>query len=403
MTLLTPPQPPGADIIRTQPDRPAATAPAGPVPERTREAVLGDLLDSLRRRVLSTGGYHHRNYRQRLSPQDAAALGLPPGSSVLLRTRRPGSPELVQRTWPQESAVLRQLAGAGERLDGGWGVQVPRVLHQDASGAAVLLYVEGRTLDRSCPPGSPVPTAYLGQIGGFFAELARLGRSDLPPLPDDWPADGDSTGFLRARVRWAAARLSDAHWDAYGGLFSALGVPPDAMERFGERTSALTPRPFGLLHTDVHRRNIVVGPGEVLSFIDWEHAMFGDPLYDLATHLCRTRYPLSQQRQLVAAWGTAVTRVSAAHARGLARDLPGYLAYERAQSVYPDVIRAADSLGVAPDPATLQQAVLRVEAALSAAAVPLGLAQIPSRDVIGKLLAGRRIRVAGGGRAAVRV
>jgi len=352
--------------------------------------VLRELADSLRRRVLSTGGYHHRNYRHRLSEEQAAALALPPGSSVLLRDRRSGMPELVQRTWPQESSTLGRLAAVRDRLDGGWGVDVPRVLWQDDSGAAVLLYVEGPTLDRLSPAGQPVPPAQLGQIGGFFAQLSRPARSDVPPLPAGWPDDGDSTGFLRARVAWAARRLSAANWAAYGGLLAELGVAEDAMERFGARTPELARRPFGLLHTDVHRRNIVVEPGGRLRFIDWEHAMFGDPLYDLATHLCRMRYPAAQQRELIAQWREAVARVRSGPGpgpeHGLERDLPVYLAYERAQSVYPDVIRAVTSLGAVPEPATLHQAVLRVEAVLEAAAEPLRLPQIPARDVIGKLL-----------------
>jgi aminoglycoside phosphotransferase (APT) family kinase protein len=399
MSPSHPRSPPGADITATQSTEPGpASGPA--VADRARELVLGELLASLRRRVLSTGGYHHRNYLQRLSAPDAAALGLPSGSSVLLRARRSGTPELVQRTWPQEGVTLSRLAAARDRLGGGWGVDVPQVVEQDNSGAVVLLYVEGRTLDQLSQAGQPVPPAYLGQIAGFFAQLARLTRSDVPALPADWPDDGDSTGFLRDRVSWAADHLSAANQAVHGGLLAELGVPRHAMDDFGSRLPELRPRPFALLHTDVHRRNIVVQPvarptGEPddrLRFIDWEHAMFGDPLHDLATHLCRMRYPAWQQRQLITLWREAVARVSPGHAHGLDRDLPVYLAYERAQSVYPDVIRAVTSLGAVPEPATVHQAVLRVEAALRAAAEPLRLSQIPDRDVLGKVLCAWRER-----------
>ncbi|MEY9963063.1 aminoglycoside phosphotransferase (APT) family kinase protein [Streptacidiphilus sp. MAP12-16] len=362
---------------------------------RAPEAVYDDLVNSVRRRVVSTGGFHNRNYRVRLTPEDACTLGLGVGTSLLLRVRRSApellrvrrpTSEMVWRIWPNESAVLRVLEDVRRTSTRGRGVDVPQVLHTDPDGTAVLIYVEGWTLADRVPAGAIVPASYVDQIARFFAQLVRFERQDLPPLPKPWAPEGDSSAFMGSLVQFAQTKLADAHRDEFGWLLRELGVGDDAMSRFGAGLPKLQGRPFSLLHTDVHRQNIVIDTADRLRVIDWEHAMFGDPLYDLATHLCRMRYPAAQERQVIAAWRDAVTEVSPAHAFGLERDLKHYLAYERAQSVYPDVIRAALTLGVAPDESTFTHAVKRIEAALATAAPPLGLTPILGCDVIRKLL-----------------
>lgn len=52
-------------------------------------------------------------------------------------------------------------------------------------------------------------------------------------------------------------------------------------------------RPFSLLHTDLHRDNVIFSyhGDPPLICVDWELATYGDPVHDLATHLVRTAYP----------------------------------------------------------------------------------------------------------------
>ncbi|MFC1415140.1 aminoglycoside phosphotransferase family protein [Streptacidiphilus cavernicola] len=355
-------------------DRTAETA--APAAEACRE-----LVDSVRLRVRSEGGFHNRNYQVRPTDRQARLLGLGSGQTVLVRVRR-SSPELVQRVWPDEAALLRRLAAIRADPADGRGPDGPRVLHSDDDGTAVHLYVSGETFARRYPDGLPVQERHVAQIAWFFGRLTQFQRSDLPELPKGWPEDGDSTGFLRARVRFAQERLCDANQGEFGDLFSALGVPGDAISRFGEALPPLTERPFALLHTDVHRRNIIVADDDRLRFVDWELAMFGDPLHDLAVHLRRMRYPAAQERQVVAAWEEAVIRTSPEHAVGLGRDLRHYRGYELAQSVYPDVIRAALSLGAMPEDRALDWAVTRAQGALAAAAGPLRLRAVPDRETV---------------------
>lgn len=115
-------------------------------------------------------------------------------------------------------------------------------------------------------------------------------RNDLPELPSDWPESGKSQAFLRWRAQFTADVVHQPNLSRFGALFDAVGVPEDAVERFLASVPELTDRPFILLHTDVHADNIVLSPGkngDRLVVIDWESAMYGDPLHDLAVHLVR--------------------------------------------------------------------------------------------------------------------
>jgi aminoglycoside phosphotransferase (APT) family kinase protein len=144
-------------------------------------------------------------------------------------------------------------------------------------------------------------------------------------------------------------------------------------------------RPYGLLHADLHRDNVVVtdhGDPHLVA-VDWELATYGDPLHDLAVHLVRTRYTYLQRQEVVDAWVEAMLPVRPAATNGLAKDLRHYLAFERAQSVYSDVVRAARSLqrgprGAGPDEEGLHRAARAVHTALDLGAGPLGLRTVPS-------------------------
>lgn len=60
----------------------------------------------------------------------------------------------------------------------------------------------------------------------------------------------------------------------------------DSVEKMVNKinTTDLPENNFSFLHTDFNQRNLFVDPNsdEITGIIDWEEAMFGDPLYDLA-------------------------------------------------------------------------------------------------------------------------
>jgi aminoglycoside phosphotransferase (APT) family kinase protein len=71
------------------------------------------------------------------------------------------------------------------------------------------------------------------------------------------------------------------------------------------RWTTLHPRPFRLLHTDLHRKNMIVSRGRTY-FLDWELALWGDPVYDLAVHLHKMGCSPSEYEAAQAVWLASV-------------------------------------------------------------------------------------------------
>ncbi|MFZ4184339.1 phosphotransferase [Streptomyces pseudogriseolus] len=328
----------------------------------------------------ATSGHHNQNYVLPLGEREARLLGREPGTSVTVRIRRAEALPVVIRTWDNEDEILGAVKDALPH--------VPQCLAK-GPGFAVHSYVEGAPLSSVCANGKPLDTLLMRALVGLLAQMTRVRRSSLPSLPSHWPSnDTDSQAFLRTLAHLADRQIRRPNWTAFGGLFAALGIPEDALVRLAERAPVMARRPYSLLHADLHRDNVIVCYGESLPLIcvDWELATYGDPLHDLATHLVRMQYPEHQWPEVVHAWEEAMRRVRPAAVNGLAKDLQHYLDFERAQSVFPDVMRAARSLEQAYSQKNLDEATAEVGRALRAAARPLGLRSVPGSKEIERAL-----------------
>ncbi|MFF3487597.1 phosphotransferase [Streptomyces sp. NPDC002701] len=344
------------------------------------DTVYDDFVGQAKSVGVMSGGHHNRNYVLPLSEAMARRVGREPGTNVTVRIRRPEVVPVVIRTWEHESEIL---AAIGDALP-----HVPQCLAQQ-DGSAVHSYVEGVPLSTVCPNGKPVDSMLIGALADLLAQMSRVRREALPRLPADWPFnDKDSQAFLRTLAHLADRQIRQPNWTAFGGLFAALGIPDDALVRLAERVPAMARRPYSLLHADLHRDNVIVTyRGEPpLICVDWELATYGDPLHDLATHLVRMRYPDFQWDEVIDSWATAIQDTRPMAVNGLARDLRHYVAFERAQSVYPDVMRAAQSLEYSLDQNSLVQATASVTRALRAAADPLRLVRVPDEAEVERVL-----------------
>jgi aminoglycoside phosphotransferase (APT) family kinase protein len=321
-------------------------------------------------------GFHNVNYLLHRAAGHAALVGVDSATPLKVRVRRHAL-KVVERSWADEGAILRSLRRTS------LSAHTPRYYggHGDI---AVHEFVPGTTLSEVCPPGKPLDPRHLDALIGQLAQFTRISQHDLPPLPPAWAQGGDSRAFLQDRVDFAEREVRRANWPEFAALFAALEVPTNALRDWRNRVPALRSRPFALLHGDLHRHNVIVRDDGELALVDWELAMWGDPLHDLAIHLVRMRYPSYQRWDVVERWRTAVGP-EAAHE--LDRDLPVYMDFERAQSLFADTLRAARSLvGQEPQPGRVGAAVGRVRDALHLAAGPLRLNRVPSRPEVERAL-----------------
>ncbi|WP_307522733.1 phosphotransferase family protein [Streptomyces umbrinus] len=198
--------------------------------------------------------------------------------------------------------------------------------------------------------------------------------------PMDRADEGDSAGFLERLILFTQKRVYERNLSGYGGLFADLGLGPDSFGYLRKHVAGLKERPFCLLHGDLHRENFILDSAGKVWAIDWELAMLGDPLYDLATHLHLMRYPVQQEREIIQRWCAIAEEVREGSSEGWVEDLPRLLAYKKAQSLFTDVIRETQSLGVTGrfDRRRLREASWKVWDVLWAAAEPLGLTSRPS-------------------------
>ncbi|WP_308117735.1 aminoglycoside phosphotransferase family protein, partial [Streptomyces anatolicus] len=317
-------------------------------------------------------GHHNINYVVPLGWSLALLLcTMPFRARVKCRMPRE-TVEVVPRIWPSETDLLRVVS---RRLK-----EAPRCF-RDFGDWSLHSYRAGQALSEIQPEG-PVGEAMMRSLAGFFAKTAAVPEEELPPRPAGWPESGQSQEFLDWLIDFTETQVHRPNRWRFGDLFTAVGLRPDVMTAFrgAPDRRSLTPRPFGLLHTDVHRGNIIVGRRQV-AVIDWELAMYGDPLHDLATHLVRMEYEKDEQTRMKELWTGAM--VGAGHrdmAEGIAADLPVYLDFEYAQSVFPDIMRAAlglTALPGEPDNADYALAAARACRALRRAAEPLKLDEVP--------------------------
>ncbi|CAG7616397.1 phosphotransferase family protein [Actinacidiphila bryophytorum] len=319
-------------------------------------------------------GHHHYSFAVRLDRGSPLAGDF---TWLKLREPRPGIFWYDMRFFPSEDLLLEWVQG---RLPHVPRVRRLRVLDGELTFAE---FIEGVTLDRLPAAAERVPERVLEQVEELFAALAAV---DPEPLlaggqPSCDCADRESgsgargaTGFLPELLHFAVTHIYLPHRPRLGGLFEDLGVSDRTLTGLPYRVPDLTPRAPRLLHGDLHRKNLVVDRWGSLWAIDWELALIGDPLYDLATHLHLMGYRPDQEGDVVRRWCRAVGPDAA---RGLEADLPHYRDFKRVQSVCTDVIRSAARLAEQPGSASLRRVAAVVHRALLAAREPLDMEKVP--------------------------
>ena len=179
-------------------------------------------------------------------------------SRLVVRRHRYVGSETNARALSREFRLLKALGEAG--------LAVPVVRGLDVSGRIlvepylVLEYVEGEPLF--------APADLDGFLGHLAGQLAAIQVIDVGALGLDFlPGQADECIELgRARPAGVKYALDD------GCIRPALGAHGRPLAR----------NPAGLLHGDYWPGNVLWREGRPAAVIDWEDAMTGDPLLDLA-------------------------------------------------------------------------------------------------------------------------
>ncbi|WP_280401054.1 phosphotransferase [Nocardia carnea] len=290
--------------------------------QRLIARVLGIDPDLIYREAVArtdrAAGYYNHNVRV------DGAMG-----TVNVRIPVPGADVMDLRQWP-EALVLRAIEGAG--------IPAPRLRWESRSPVYQIHdYIEGELLDRIAPRGVAVPAHVPTDVAAFFGSLGQVPADRLPATTGE--NRGDPVAFAR-RLSDVSQRVYRESREAFGRLYRDLEVPADPFAGILDAWTTLRYRPFRLLHSDVHRKNMIVRGGRVV-FIDWELALFGDPVYDVATHIHKMGYFPDEQEAFLTAW---VTAEPAAARDEWATDLRTYLNHERVKSVVVDAVRYAKVL-----------------------------------------------------------
>lgn len=187
-----------------------------------------------------------------------------------------------------------------------------------------------------------MPALVLGDVVSLLDELVRVPRQALPASPAGWPDDGDTAAFAR-RLSDVTQTVHATFRDSHAALFHQLGIPARPLAPATQGWQRLRSRAFRLAHCDIHRKNMILDHDHVV-FLDWELALWGDPVYDLAVHLHKMGYQPTEQTAVVNAWQQTLPRACTA---GWEPDLEIYLTHERVKSAVVDTIRYADLIATA--------------------------------------------------------
>ncbi|WP_280424772.1 phosphotransferase family protein [Nocardia carnea] len=249
------------------------------------------------------------------------------GMPVNVRIPVPEADQMDHRQWPEPS-ILTTIAAHVP--------QAPRLYFESTDPVyQIQEYIDGTALHILAPRGQPVPDQVPGDVARLFAQLRRIPPADLPDTAEG--LDDDPQRF--ARRLWNTTRHAyTTRRDQYARLFRRLGVPHDPFEPLDRAWTLLNARPFRLLHCDLHRRNMIIRPSGDTVFLDWELALYGDPLADVAIHLHKMTYTHTERQHFLRQWTAAEPQAATPDWE---HDLQIYLTHETLKGAVLDAVRYA--------------------------------------------------------------
>lgn len=251
------------------------------------------------------------------------------GRDVLVRIPIVDAEEMDLRVWREEE-TLQRIAP--------YVPLAPRLLYQcENPRFQIQEFIPGEIVDVTHPQGTVIPGEAIRDLIRFMSSLLDIPRRAVPGLSPTWPDDGDTPAFGRL-LSEVTARAFTRGRRTCARAFRELGIPSDPLAPVIDRWRELAPRVFGFVHADIHRKNMINSPAGV-RVVDWELALWGDPVYEMAVHLHKMGYPTEQERRVTDVWADSLP---ASLIDGHARDIAIYRAHEQVKSAVVDTVRYVD-------------------------------------------------------------
>jgi hygromycin-B 4-O-kinase len=158
-------------------------------------------------------------------------------------------------------------------------VPVPRVVSlgalDDELAYCISEWAPGTTLE-------DLPTAeaerLTDEVASVWRAIAGTDVSSIDGFGDFGPAGDAPAGSWREVL---GKTLVDARRDLKRADVSRLPDPTDVIDTY-ERLIDRCPEERGLIHGDFGSNNVLTERGRITAVLDWDQAMVGDPLYDVA-------------------------------------------------------------------------------------------------------------------------
>jgi hypothetical protein len=266
-----------------------------------------------------TPGYYHDNHVIQCGDQN-----------YVVRVRKLLSePDVEPRMYP-ESSVLVAIA----IIDA---VTPELVYNPPGREYMVISHLPGRAFAELYPPATRAPDSFVEFVALVMSELYKIRRGSLGEvLPESpWQQDSQDSAFLPVLLNWLA-RIYESAGPVTRKCMRALGIPDNPFNATHFRIDH-SRRSFRLCHGDIQRPNFLIAAGDRYALLDWEMAVWGDPVWDIACHMHRAAYPPDQERGALGRllrscpeWDASASELAA---------YESYLMIERYRSLVLDCIR----------------------------------------------------------------
>ncbi|NUP28938.1 MAG: hypothetical protein HOQ44_20010, partial [Nocardia sp.] len=215
--------------------------------------------------------------------------------------------------WPHEYRTIEAIVRTAVRLELPRLVaRLPQILYVETDEAGNVVFEIHRRIH-----GRPVDRLYLSEVRSLLTDLEPVFAEipvpqELLPLPEGYPASGDSAGFFTMLVDHLESQYQTARRDeVIGPVLRVLGLPDSLAPELSALAAQVRSQPFRLLHADITSANILGLGKDAAVLVDFGLALYGPPDFELAILLQRDAKGATENSFIPAALQPYITLLDA--------------------------------------------------------------------------------------------